>query len=127
AECDPDGGIRIVDRLKDVIKTGGEWVSSAVLEEYTMLHPSVAEAAFVGMPDDQWGERPFGMIVPREGQEAVLLETIRGHLARYVAEGRLSRYALPDAILTVDALPKTSVGKIDKKAIRAHLKAMGAL
>lgn len=127
AECDPDGGIRIVDRLKDVIKTGGEWVSSAVLEEYTMLHPSVAEAAFVGMPDDQWGERPFGMIVPREGQEAVLLETLRGHLARYVAEGRLSRYALPDAIFTVDAIPKTSVGKIDKKAIRAQLKSMGVL
>ncbi|HEX7820550.1 MAG TPA: long-chain-fatty-acid--CoA ligase [Sphingobium sp.] len=118
AEYDTDGGIRIVDRLKDVIKTGGEWVSSSVLEELTMRHPSVLEAAFVGIPNDQWGERPVGMVVLRHGHEAAMLETIRDHLARYVTEGLLNRYALPDAIVTVASLPKTSVGKIDKKAIR---------
>ncbi|HEX7855109.1 MAG TPA: long-chain-fatty-acid--CoA ligase [Sphingobium sp.] len=118
AEYDPDGGIRIVDRLKDVIKTGGEWVSSSVLEEYTMRHPSVLEAAFVGIPNDQWGERPVVMIVLRHGHEAATLKRIRDHLARFVTEGLLSRYALPDAIVTVASIPKTSVGKIDKKAIR---------
>ncbi|MEC3909216.1 long-chain-fatty-acid--CoA ligase [Sphingobium sp. CR2-8] len=121
AEQDVDGAIRIVDRLKDVIKTGGEWVSSAVLEDYTIRHPAIAEAAFVGVPDDQWGERPFGAIVLRPNQPAVSLDDIRTHLRPFCEAGHLSRYALPDGILIVAALPKTSVGKIDKKALRKQI------
>jgi fatty-acyl-CoA synthase len=118
AERDPDGAIRIVDRLKDVIKTGGEWVSSAALEACAMAHPFVAEAAFIAVPNDRWGERPVGVIVPRNPEQTVTLEMIQTHLAPYIESGSLSRYALPDAIIALPSLPKTSVGKVNKKALR---------
>lgn len=118
---DPDGAFRIVDRVKDVIKTGGEWVSAADLEELALSHPLVVEIAFVGMPDERWGERPVAAVVPSPSQAAITIDDLRAHLEPAVNAGRISRYALPDDLRIVEALPRTSVGKIDKRALRNRL------
>ncbi|WP_447725155.1 long-chain-fatty-acid--CoA ligase [Sphingomonas koreensis] len=121
AAMDDDGAVRIVDRLKDVIKTGGEWVSSIAIEELLMELPSVAEAAVIGVPDGKWGERPVAFVVAAAGGSAPTPELLQEGLMRHVDAGRLSRYAIPERVLIVDELPRTSVGKIDKKALRARL------
>lgn len=115
---DDDGALRIVDRVKDVIKTGGEWVSSIEIEELLMAQPLVAEAAVVGIPDRKWGERPVAFIVPSSDGARPNPQTLRGGLSDLAASGRISRYAVPDRLLIVEALPRTSVGKIDKKMLR---------
>lgn len=117
----PDGTLRLSDRLKDVIKSGGEWISSLQLESIVSAVPGVAEAAAVGMPDARWGERPVILVVAKPGAavEAPALAAV----AAAIAAGRLSRWAAPERVLTVTTIPKTSVGKIDKKAIRAALAA----
>lgn len=112
----PRGDIVVRDRLKDVIKSGGEWISSIQIEELIMRHPQVAAAAVIGVPDDRWGERPVAFIVPVA--HAPNLPTILVHLSQFVTQGVISRYALPDRLIVLDALPRTSVGKIDKKALR---------
>lgn len=117
---DGDGYLRIVDRVKDVIKTGGEWVSSLAIEDALSQHPGVSEAAVIGVADARWGERPLALVVPRPG-EAVDEAALRAHLEARAASGAISRYAVPDRILLVEALEKTSVGKLDKKAMRARL------
>jgi fatty-acyl-CoA synthase len=119
---DADGYLKIVDRIKDVVKTGGEWVSSLDIEDLILRCAGVAETAVVGIPDDKWGERPVAFVVARAGQEAQLCEqAIRDHIAAFAEKGVISKYAVPDRVYFVDAIPKTSVGKLDKKVIRAKL------
>ena len=119
ATIDADGYVKITDRLKDGIKSGGEWVSSLQLEDLILRHPDVAEAAVIGVPDPKWGERPLGLVVAKPGQD-VSEAQLRKHLQAFAAEGILPRYGVPDRIVFVEALPKTSVGKLDKKVLRAR-------
>lgn len=113
----PDGTLRITDRLKDVIKSGGEWVSSLALESLASTVPGVLEVAAVGVPDDRWGERPM-LVAVIEGE---VEPAIRARLQTAVAAGDLPKWAVPDRVIRVTAIPKTSVGKLDKKRIRAML------
>ena len=117
AAIDEAGYIIISDRTKDVIKSGGEWISSVELENEIMAHPAVREAAVIARPDERWGERPLACVVPEEG-ETLTLEDLREHLAP-----RVAKWWLPDALEIVDEVPKTSVGKFDKKVLRARLSA----
>jgi fatty-acyl-CoA synthase len=120
ASIDADGYVRIRDRLKDVIKTGGEWLSSLQLEDIIARHPAVAEVAVIGLPDPRWGERPVALVVPRAGAaEALTVASVRAHMLPWVERGEIPRYALLERVEVVDALARTSVGKIDKKAMRA--------
>ena len=114
---DGEGYLRITDRLKDVIKTGGEWVSSLDLEDLMLKHPGVAEAAVIGVPDAKWTERPLAVLVAKLGQE-VNEADIKGLLHDFAARGVISTYWVPERVVFVDELPKTSVGKLDKKALR---------
>jgi fatty-acyl-CoA synthase len=120
---DEEGYVKIVDRIKDVVKTGGEWVSSLDIEDIILRLPGVAEVAVVGIPDDKWGERPVALVVARAGAEAPTEESVRRHVAEHAERGIVSRFAVPDRVRFVDAIPKTSVGKLDKKVIRATLAA----
>jgi fatty-acyl-CoA synthase len=115
----PDGTLRITDRLKDVIKSGGEWVSSLTLENLASMEPGVREVAAVGVPDDRWGERPV-LVVVLDGAEH-LENAIKARIAGAIATGDLPKWASPDRICAVAQLPRTSVGKIDKKLIRQML------
>ncbi|MFI5677025.1 long-chain fatty acid--CoA ligase [Streptomyces cellulosae] len=110
----PDGFLTLTDRAKDVIKSGGEWISSVDLENALMSHPDVAEAAVVAVPDDKWGERPLATVVLKEGATADF-ESLRAFLA---AEGHVAKWQLPERWTIVEAVPKTSVGKFDKKVLR---------
>ncbi len=116
---DPDGFLYLSDRLKDSIKSGGEWISSIRLEDELMAHPGVLEAAVVGVPDERWGERPLAAIVRRPGS-TVTAEELKDHLS-----SRVVRWRAPDHWVFVDELPKTSVGKYDKKVLRARYAAGG--
>ncbi len=109
---DEESFIRINDRSKDVIKSGGEWISSVELENALMAHPDVVEAAVIGVPDDRWGERPFAGVVVRDGAE-VSAEHLRDHLAESVP-----RWQLPERWAYIDEVPKTSVGKFSKRTMR---------
>lgn len=114
------GFIEIRDRIKDVIKSGGEWVSSLELEDLISRHPAVREAAVVGVPDPQWGERPFAMLVLKTGQH-VDARGIKEHLKPFVEQGLLSKWAIPAQVAVVTEIPKTSVGKLDKKRVRQDI------
>jgi fatty-acyl-CoA synthase len=115
----PDGTLGITDRLKDVIKSGGEWVSSLVLENLVSTVPGLIEVAAVGVPDDRWAERPVLVAVTEARDDPG--PAIRARLQGAVAAGDLPKWAIPDRICQVEALPRTSVGKIDKKRIRQML------
>lgn len=115
---DADGYLQVTDRIKDVIKTGGEWVSSLELEDILSRHPSVSEVAVIGVKDAKWGERPLALVVPKPGMEPDRA-TLQRHVADFAARGVISRFAVPEQILFVDAIDKTSVGKINKKQLRA--------
>ncbi|MBR0933692.1 fatty acid--CoA ligase [Bradyrhizobium jicamae] len=112
------GMVQITDRMKDVIKTGGEWISSIELEDILMHMPGLKEAAIIGVADAKWGERPLAILVTASG-DAIDKEAVQSHVKGYADKGVISRFAIPDRIKFVDALDKTSVGKIDKKALRA--------
>ncbi|MEU4150522.1 long-chain fatty acid--CoA ligase [Streptomyces sp. NPDC026659] len=113
----PEGFLTLTDRAKDVIKSGGEWISSVDLENALMSHPDVAEAAVVAVPDDKWGERPLATVVLKEGAQ-VGFEALRAFLSE---EAGVARWQLPERWTIVETVPKTSVGKFDKKKIReAH-------
>jgi fatty-acyl-CoA synthase len=114
---DPMGVVEIKDRIKDVIKTGGEWISSLELESLISEHPAVSAVAVVGVPDPQWGERAVALVVS-EGITAQMLLT---HLHQYVESGRINKWAIPRQIRLVAELPKTSVGKINKRLIREQV------
>jgi fatty-acyl-CoA synthase len=115
----PDGYLRVTDRLKDVIKTGGEWVSSLQLEDIIMHCAGVGECAVIGIKDARWGERPLALIV-RDGKTdpPVGVEQVKAHVMAEADKGVISKFAVPQKILFVDALARTSVGKFDKKALR---------
>ncbi|MEZ5322072.1 MAG: long-chain fatty acid--CoA ligase [Microthrixaceae bacterium] len=112
ATVDEEGYIKLVDRTKDLVKSGGEWISSVELENEIMSHPDVAEAAVIGVPHEKWGERPLACVVPREGAEITADEVI-AHLTPLVA-----KWWLPDDVVFVEEIPKTSVGKFSKKDLR---------
>jgi fatty-acyl-CoA synthase len=115
-----DGSLMITDRLKDVIKSGGEWISSLTLESVASAVIGVAEVAAIGIPDPKWGERPLLLVVPEEGVAPDTLPTdITAALEAEIAAGALSKWALPERIDIVADLARTSVGKIDKKRLRA--------
>jgi fatty-acyl-CoA synthase len=114
-EIDSEGYVRITDRAKDLIKSGGEWISSVELETNLIAHPAVREAAVIAIPDERWGERPLACVALSEGAAATP-EELREHLASSVA-----RWQLPDAFAFVPEVPKTSVGKFDKKVLRRAL------
>ncbi len=115
AAIDDDGFVQITDRAKDVIKSGGEWISSVELENEVMSHPDVVEAAVIAKPDERWAERPLCCVVLREGSQATASEIVE-HL-----RGRVAKWWLPDEFAFVAEIPKTSVGKFDKKVLRANL------
>jgi fatty-acyl-CoA synthase len=116
----PNGTMQITDRSKDVIKSGGEWISSVELENHLMGHPAVREAAVVAVPDPRWEERPLACVVLAEGASASP-EELREYLGQHVA-----KWQLPERWTVIDAVPKTSVGKFDKKVLRKQY-ADGAL
>lgn len=109
---DPHGFFTITDRSKDVIKSGGEWISSVDMENALMAHPDVLEAAVVGIPDEKWRERPLAAVVVREGA------TVNPADLRRALADRFARWQLPDTYAFIDEVPKTSVGKFDKKVLR---------
>ncbi|MFJ3952391.1 long-chain fatty acid--CoA ligase [Streptomyces sp. Je 1-4] len=114
AALDEFGSIRIADRTKDLIKSGGEWISSVDLENTIMSHPKVAEAVVVGIPHPKWGERPLACVVLVPGEQATA-EEIRTFL-----QNKVAKWWLPDAIEFIDEIPKTSVGKFSKKDVRSR-------
>jgi fatty-acyl-CoA synthase len=119
ANIDPDGYVQITDRIKDVIKTGGEWVSSLDLEDMISRYDGVAEAAVIGIKDEKWGERPLALVVRNPKTSTPATEDgIKAHLKVYVDKGVMSKFGIPHSILFVEQLPKTSVGKLDKKLLR---------
>jgi fatty-acyl-CoA synthase len=111
---DTMGYITISDRAKDVVKSGGEWISTLELESAILSHPAVREAAVIAAPDERWGERPLACVVLRPGQ-SVTPEELRAHLS-----GRVVKWWLPEQWVFVDTVPRTSVGKHDKKLLRAR-------
>lgn len=119
ATITPDGTLKIMDRLKDVIKSGGEWISSLEVETILSFHPSVADIAVIGVPDERWGERPVALVVLKADKLHTNAEEILaiGHQA--VEKGHLPKYGVPTEIFFLTELIKTSVGKLDKKAMRA--------
>ena len=121
ASMDTDGSIRISDRSKDVIKSGGEWISSVDLENAIMAHPAVREACVIAMPHERWSERPLACVVVDEGA-SLTPEELREHLLDHVV-----KWWLPDEVAFIDEIPKTSVGKFDKKVLRARLAEGGLL
>lgn len=121
ATIDEHGYIQIVDRIKDIIKSGGEWIVSLELENLLSLHADVLEAAVIGVPDEKWDERPLAIIVPAEGaDERITAEAMQEHLQKCVADGVIAKWAVPEHYVFVEELPRTSVGKIDKKALRSR-------
>jgi fatty-acyl-CoA synthase len=113
AKITPDGGVMIVDRTKDVIKSGGEWISSVALENAIMGHPKVLEAAVIGLPHPRWDERPVAFVVTRPGN------TLSADELKAFLEDKFASWWLPDEVRLVEQIPKTSVGKFDKKVLRA--------
>ena len=120
ASIDSHYNVQIKDRIKDVIKTGGEWISSLELESLISQQGQIAEVAVVGVADERWDERPYALVVPLPDQD-VTAEQIRQHLQQYVEQGRINKWAIPADIEITTEIPKTSVGKIDKKLIRGRL------
>ncbi len=120
---DSDGYIQITDRLKDVIKTGGEWISSLDLENAISTHEAVLEAAAVGVPDPKWGERPVLLVTLKAPyrNDGVTEDVLKEYMKTCASQGRIPKYGIPDRCIITDEIPKTSVGKIDKKLIRAQL------
>jgi fatty-acyl-CoA synthase len=119
ANIDPEGYVQITDRIKDVIKTGGEWVSSLDLEDIISQHDGVLEAAVIGIKDEKWGERPLALVIIDPKTTAQVSEDgIMAHVKLYADKGVISKYGIPEKIIFVKEIPRTSVGKIDKKALR---------
>ncbi len=116
ATIDPDSYLQITDRAKDVIKSGGEWISSIALENLAMAHPDVAEAAAIAMPDEKWGERPLLVAVKKPSGQTVNAETL---LQWY--EGKVVNWWRPDRVVFVDELPHTATGKVRKSLLRTRL------
>jgi fatty-acyl-CoA synthase len=112
ATIDPQGFVKIVDRTKDVIKSGGEWISSIDLENVALAHPAVQEAAAIGRPDEKWGERPLVVVVLKPGAVATAEEI------RAFYRGRVGKWCEPDAVILAQSLPHTATGKLLKTQLR---------
>lgn len=114
---DAEDFLNITDRIKDVVKTGGEWVSSLQLEDIISENANVAEVAVIGVKCPRWGERPLAVVTPKKGapQDA---QSIRATVMAHVEAGEISKYAVPERVEFLDAIPRTSVGKLDKKVLR---------
>jgi fatty-acyl-CoA synthase len=118
AFMDKEGYITIVDRIRDSIRSGGEWIPSSAIEEVLVHHPAVLEAAVIGVRDPTWGERPIAVVHLREGETATP-EELQKYTAGFVEEGRIAKFWMPDRFLLMgDPLPKTSTGKVDKATLR---------
>jgi fatty-acyl-CoA synthase len=115
---DEEGYLQVTDRLKDVIKTGGEWISSLTLEDIISRHPAVSEAAVIGLPDEKWGERPLALVVLKANAEKVTGEDLRKVYIEYAEKGVIPKYGVPDRVVITDSIAKTSVGKLNKKELR---------
>ncbi|SHO51545.1 fatty acid--CoA ligase [Desulfopila aestuarii] len=116
---DPEGYLQITDRIKDVIKTGGEWISSLELEDLISRHEAVSEAAVIGVPHEKWGERPVTLVVLKQGfGRAVTEEELKELYEESAESGLIPKYGIPDRVLIVSSIAKTSVGKLNKKALR---------
>jgi len=119
ATIDEEESILIADRRKDVIKSGGEWISTLTLESLISLHGKVQEVAIIGALSEKWGERPIAIVVPRQEHRDDIGEAeVKAHLAAFVDQGKILKWWIPEKILFVDEIPKTSVGKFNKKRIR---------
>ncbi len=122
ATIDSEGYIQIVDRTKDLVKSGGEWISSVELESTLMAHPKVLEAAVVGLPHPRWSERPCAAVVLKaEHRDSTTQDELREFLA-----ARVAKWWLPDEFIIVDEIPKTSVGKFAKTRLREQLAPVAA-
>ncbi|HXW95621.1 MAG TPA: fatty acid--CoA ligase [Nitrososphaerales archaeon] len=118
AVINEEGYLTIVDRIKDAVKSGGEWIPTLILEDLIMRHPAVLEAAVIGAREAHWGERPVAVVSLREGQKAEE-EELSSHLQKFVDEGKIAKFWIPERfIILPEALPKTSTGKLDKKPLR---------
>jgi fatty-acyl-CoA synthase len=116
---DSEGYLHLTDRLKDVVKSGGEWISSIDLEDIILQKEGISEVAVIAVKDDKWGERPLAVVVVhRENADTIGHEAIREHVAAFVRKGVLSRFAIPERIVFAEVLPLTSLGKVDKKKLR---------
>ncbi len=115
AVVDEDGIIQLVDRTKDLVKSGGEWISSVELESLIMGHPKVLEACVVGMPHPRWSERPWPASSPNPISPG---SSTKDEIIEYL-QPRVAKWWLPDDVVFIDAIPKTSVGKFDKKVLRS--------
>ncbi|SAL14425.1 AMP-dependent synthetase and ligase [Caballeronia peredens] len=119
ANIDPQGYLQITDRIKDVIKSGGEWVSSLEIESLISMHPDVSEVAVIGIKDEKWGERPVALVVLKpQSTTPATADEIRNHVLAFSESGRISKFAVPQIVRIVDQLEKTSVGKLNKKRLR---------
>jgi len=118
---DGEGYLQITDRIKDVIKSGGEWISSLDLENLMSQHEAVMESAAIGIPDEKWGERPLVLVVLKpEYRGRIAANELKAYMRSFVDEGKLPRYGVPDHYAFVDSIAKTSVGKLDKKVLRQN-------
>jgi fatty-acyl-CoA synthase len=116
ATIDPDGFMQITDRSKDVIKSGGEWISSIDLENTAMAHPDVAEAAVVGVRHTKWDERPLLLVVKKPGTQLTRDELIK------FFDGRVAKWWIPDDVVFLEQLPHTATGKLLKTKLREDYK-----
>ncbi|MEY2632053.1 MAG: hypothetical protein RIR00_707, partial [Pseudomonadota bacterium] len=114
---DPAGFVQITDRIKDVIKTGGEWISSLLLEDIIAQHPAVSEVAVIGVKDDKWGERPLALVVVKADHQ-VTPQALRHHVIHATESGEVTRYGILVQVRLVDAITRTSVGKVNKLQLR---------
>jgi fatty-acyl-CoA synthase len=118
---DPEGYLQITDRIKDVIKSGGEWISSLDLENLMSQHEAVLESAAIGVADEKWGERPLMVVTLKPGfKDKVSAEDLRQFMKKFADAGKLPKYGVPDRYEFVAQIPKTSVGKLDKKELRKY-------
>src|SRR5208283_3691107 len=122
ANWDAEGAIHIVDRIKDIIKSGGEWVSSLQVEDIISEKSGVVKTAVIAVKDAKWGERPMALVVVEPGfagdSAEAAEQAIRAHVKTYVDKGVISKFAIPDRVMLVKELPLTSVGKLDKTVLR---------
>ena len=120
ATIDEEESVLIIDRSKDVIKSGGEWISSLTLESLINTHPKVQEVAVFGAQSEKWGERPVALLVAKdEFKGKVSEDELKEHMAQFVGEGKILKWWIPDKFVLVDHIPRTSVGKFDKKMMRS--------
>ena len=116
---DVNGYVQVTDRLKDVIKTGGEWLSSLEIEDIISQHPAVSEVAVIGVKDEKWGERPKALVVLKSDRSGTLAaDDLKAFIKTYADRGIISRYGIPQDIVFIESLIKTSVGKLNKSALR---------